>query len=150
MRAPLESISTTEPLELVCVDFWCAEDASKNSVDLLVVMDHFAKLAQAFWCPNQMAKAVAHQLWTTSSASMASPVAFILIKAGESNPFAELLSVAGVQKSHTTPYHPLGNGGVESFNRTMGNMIRALPARARHKWPQMLKSLTFAYNCTIH
>ncbi|KAF0044738.1 hypothetical protein F2P81_003896 [Scophthalmus maximus] len=29
-------------------------------------------------------------------------------------------------------------------------MIRALPPKAKHRWPQVLKSLTFAYNCTIH
>ena len=29
-------------------------------------------------------------------------------------------------------------------------MIQALPSKAKHKWPQVLKSLTFAYNCTIH
>lgn len=63
---------------------------------------------------------------------------------------AELLNVAGVQKSRTTPYHPMGNGACERMNRTLGNMIRALPAKAKHKWPQALKSLTFAYNCTIH
>lgn len=36
------------------------------------------------------------------------------------------------------------------MNRTLGNMIRALPPKAKHRWPQVLKSLTFAYNCTIH
>lgn len=29
-------------------------------------------------------------------------------------------------------------------------MIRALPTRAKHKWPEALKSLTYAYNCTVH
>lgn len=33
------------------------------------------------------------------------------------------------------------NGAVECFNRTLGCMIRAL-----QKWPQMLQTLTFAYN----
>lgn len=30
------------------------------------------------------------------------------------------------------------------------NMIRALPSRSKDKWPQMLHTLTFAYNCTVH
>jgi hypothetical protein len=55
-RAPLESIITTEPLELVCIDFWSAEDSSNKSLDVLVVTDHFTKLAHAFLCPNQSAK----------------------------------------------------------------------------------------------
>ena len=63
---------------------------------------------------------------------------------------AEMLITAGVQKSHTTPYHPMGNGAVERLNHTLGSMIRALPPKTKHRWPQHLKSLTFAYNATVH
>lgn len=58
--------------------------------------------------------------------------------------------MAGIQKSHTTPYHPMGNGLAERFNRTLGNMIRALPVESKAKWPQLLQTLTFSYNCTVH
>ncbi len=40
-RAPLESIKTTAPLELVCIDFWAAEDRHNKSVDVFVITDHF-------------------------------------------------------------------------------------------------------------
>ncbi len=33
---------------------------------------------------------------------------------------------------------------------TLGSMIRALPPRSKQKWPQILQTLTFAYNCTAH
>uniref|UniRef100_A0A8C9Z8Y8 Gypsy retrotransposon integrase-like protein 1 n=1 Tax=Sander lucioperca TaxID=283035 RepID=A0A8C9Z8Y8_SANLU len=62
-RAPLENIITTEPLELVSIDFWSAEDSANKSLDVLVVTDHFTKMTHAFLCPNQSAKSVAHQLW---------------------------------------------------------------------------------------
>ena len=62
-RAPLESVKTFRPLELVCNDFWSAEDSSNKCLDVLVVTDHFTMLAQAYLCPNQSAKAVTHQLW---------------------------------------------------------------------------------------
>ncbi|KAK0153854.1 Retrovirus-related Pol polyprotein from transposon 412 [Merluccius polli] len=42
------------------------------------------------------------------------------------------------------------NGTVERFNRTLGNMIRALSPKAKHRWPQLLRSLTFSYNATVH
>lgn len=44
----------------------------------------------------------------------------------------------------------MGNGAVERFNRTLGNMIRALPPRAKQRWPQLLRSLTLSYNATVH
>ncbi|RXN22815.1 interleukin-1 receptor accessory -like 1-A isoform X3 [Labeo rohita] len=37
----------------------------------------------------------------------------------ESQLIRELLEVAGVKKSRTTAYHPMGNGHVERFNRTL-------------------------------
>lgn len=62
-RAPLESIKTCEPLELVCIDFWSAEGRNGDNVDVCVITDHFTKLAHAFPCPNQTAKVVAQRLW---------------------------------------------------------------------------------------
>ncbi len=151
-RAPLESIRTSRPLELVCVDFWSAEDSSNKSLDVLVVTDHFTKLAQAYLCPNQSAKAVAKQLWDNFFCIYGFPERVHSDQGAcfESSLISEMLQLAGVQKSHTTPYHPMGNGAVERFNRTLGNMIRALPPKTKHRWPQMLKSLTFCYNATIH
>lgn len=52
-RAPLEGIRTVSPLELVCIDFWSAEDSSGKSVGVLVVTDHFTKMVNAFLCKNQ-------------------------------------------------------------------------------------------------
>lgn len=56
----------------------------------------------------------------------------------------------GVQKSHTTPYNPMGNDVTERFIRTLGNMLRTLPLTAKARWPQLLRTLTFCYNCTVH
>lgn len=44
----------------------------------------------------------------------------------------------------------MGNGGTERFNRTLGNMLRSLPTRSKQKWPQMIQTMTFVYNCTVH
>ncbi|KAJ8369553.1 hypothetical protein SKAU_G00095810 [Synaphobranchus kaupii] len=150
-RAPLKSIVTSRPLELVCIDFWSAEDSSNKSVDVLVVTDHFTKLAQAYPCSNQSAKVVARQLWN-NFCTYGFPERVHSDQGAnfESSLIAEMLQVAGVQKSHTTPYHPMGNGCIERFNRTLGNMIRALLPKAKHRWLQMLKALTFSYNATVH
>ncbi len=120
-RSALQIIKTTAPLELVCIDFWSAEDRHNKSVDVLVITDHFTKLAHAFQCQDQTAKTVAKKLWdgffcvygflqrihSDQGASF------------ESELIAELLELAGIDKSRTTPYHPMGNGGTERFNRTL-------------------------------
>jgi hypothetical protein len=150
-RAPLKNIVTSEPMELVCIDFWTAEQGNK-SVDVLVVTDHFSKMAHAFLCKNQTAKQVARRLWNDFFLIYGFPRRIHSDQGAnfESKLIRELLEMAGVQKSHTTPYHPMGNGVTERFNRTLGNMIRSLPLQSKAKWPQMLQQLTFCYNCTEH
>ncbi|XP_060738507.1 alpha-2-macroglobulin-like protein 1 [Tachysurus vachellii] len=150
--APLGSIRTSEPLELVCIDFWSAEVKEGKSVDVLVVTDHFTKMAHAFPCQNQSAKQVAKRLWNDFFLVYGFPkrIHSDLGANFESKLIRELLTMAGVDKSHTTPYHPMGNGIAERFNRTLGNMIRTLPPKVKSKWPQMLQQLTFCYNCTEH
>lgn len=150
--APLESIRTSEPLELVCIDFWSAEIRDGKSVDVLIVTDHFTKMAHAFPCQNQSAKQVAKRLWNDFFLVYGFPKRIHSDQGAnfESKLIKELLTMAGVDKSHTTPYHPMGNGIAERFNRTLGSMIRTLPPKAKSKWPQMLQQLTFCYNCTEH
>lgn len=62
-RVPLENIVTSRPLELMCIDFWSAEDSRNRSVDVLVITDYFSRLAQAFHCKDQSAKQVAKVMW---------------------------------------------------------------------------------------
>lgn len=151
-RAPLENIRTSAPLELVCIDFWSAEDRNNKSVDVLVITDHFTKLAHAFPCQDQTAKKVAKKLWDEFFCvyGFAQRIHSDQGANFESELVAELLELSGVGKSRTSPYHPMGNGTTERFNRTLGNMLRSLPPRAKHKWPQMIQSMTFVYNCTVH
>lgn len=49
-RAPLENVKTSRPLELFCIDFWSAEASNGRTVDVLVVTDHFSKMAHAYPC----------------------------------------------------------------------------------------------------
>lgn len=151
-RAPLESVRTSRPMELVCIDFWTAESSRGHNVDVLVVTDHFSRMAHAFQCRNQSARQVARQLWDKYFCVYGFPDRIHSDQGAnfESQLIRELLQVAGVKKSRTTAYHPMGNGLVERFNRTLGNMIRALPPRSKDRWSQMLYTLTFAYNCTVH
>lgn len=151
-RAPLISIRTSAPMELVCLDFWSAEDSKQNSVDVLVLTDHFTKLAHAFPCTNQTAKQVAKKLWDNVFCVYGFPGRIHSDQGAnfESELIAELLNLSGVSKSRTTAYHPMGNGGTERFNRTLGSMLRSLPLKEKHKWPQQIQTLTFAYNATIH
>ena len=109
-------------------------------------------MAHAFSCKNQSTKQVALKLWDDFFLIYGFPRRIRSVQGAnfESKLIRELLILSGIEKSHTTPYHPMGNGMVERFNRTLGSMIRTLPPKSKAKWPQMLQLLTFCYNCTEH
>lgn len=60
--APLHHITSTGPMDLVCIDFLSVEPDSKGMSNVLVVTDHFTRYAQAFPTKNQKAQTVAEIL----------------------------------------------------------------------------------------
>ncbi|XP_041369850.1 uncharacterized protein LOC121383818 [Gigantopelta aegis] len=62
----------------------------------------------------------------------------------------ELCAMLQIDKSRTTPYHPMGNGMCERFNRTLCNMLGTLDPDSKKNWKGHVGPLVHAYNCTRH
>ena len=58
-RAPLVSVRTTQPLELVCMDFLKLDMCKDGFENVLVITDHFTRYAQAVPMKNMTAKTTA-------------------------------------------------------------------------------------------
>ena len=150
-RAELNVIDVTRPLELVYIDFLTIEAPKKDKdINILVVMDHFTRYAQAYVTRLQTAPVVANTLWEKFFVHYGFPEK-ILSDQGrnfESNLIAELCKLVQIKKLRTTPYRLEGNGSCERFNRTLISMIGMLPEELKINWPQHVSTLTHAYNCT--
>lgn len=145
VRAPLVSIHSSAPMELVCVDFLTLEKSKGGIENVLIVTDHFSRYAQAYPTKDQKANTVARVLWRNCFCRFGFPAK---LHADQGRNFEcpivkELCKCTGITKTHTTPYHPQGNGTTERFNRTLMNMLGTLE-------PQHLDAMTHAYNCTRH
>lgn len=147
--APLVNITTSRPLELVCMDFLSIEPDRTNTRDVLVITDHFTKYAVAVPTPNQKAQTVAKCLWDNFLVHYGFPERLHSDQGPdfESHTIKELCRIAGIQKTRTTPYHPRGNP-VERFNRTLLQMLGTLENKNKTHWKDFVKPLVHAYNCT--
>jgi transposase InsO family protein len=151
-HAPLEPIITTQPLELVCVDFLTLEESVGGYSNILVITDHFTKYSQAYPTRNQSAVTTAKLLYDNFIVHYGLPQTIHSDQGRnfESKIIAALCKILNIQKSRTTPYHPMGNGCVERMNRTLLSMMRTLTEEKKRNWKDSLPSLIYAYNCTKH
>ncbi len=81
---------------------------------------------------------------------MGSQLSYILIKVGtfESSLIRALCDIAGIQKTRTMPYHPMGNGQCERMNRTLLDMLGTLSPEDKENWKKHTSTLVHAFNCT--
>jgi len=63
---------------------------------------------------------------------------------------AELYSIAGINKTRTTLFHPRSGGQTERANRTILQMLRASIDAHPESWPDRLPALLTAYRMTPH
>ena len=68
----------------------------------------------------------------------------------ESELLAEVCSLLKVRKSHTTPYHPQGDGMVERVNRTLLCMLSTVTHNHPDDWEHYIRKVCLAYNSTAH
>jgi len=152
VRAPLVSIQTSAPLELVCMDFLTLEPSRGGQQHVLVVTDHFTRYAQAYPTKNMTAKTTAEAFFNNFVVHYGLPRR---IHSDQGANFTgkvmkELCQLLRIEKSRTTPYHPMGNGMCERFNRTLCNMLGTLDPDSKKNWKAYVGPLVHAYNCTRH
>ena len=149
-REPMGTVRATYPLELIHMDYLTigVKPEVKKKADILVVTDHFTRFAQAYFTPSQHATHVAKVLWDQFFTVYGFPAKILSDQGGnfESKLIKQLCKLSGVTKLRTTPYRPQTNGQCERFNRTLISMLGTLDPRLKDKWPEMLPTLTFAYN----
>ena len=152
LRFPLQSIESSELNEVVQIDHQkiCMTDNGYNQV--LVMIDHFTKYAEAVPCITASAEETCDHLINTWIARHGCPMTF---QSDNGTAFVgeltkELMRRSQVAQAHSTTYHPQTNGLVERQNRTLVSMLRVYCSRYMTDWDRYLPQVMGAYNSTQH
>ena len=105
---------------MVAVDILTVPVSTNGNRYLLVIQDYFTKWADAIPLPNQSASTITATLIKLFS-QMRMPD---IVHADQGHNFEsailkQSLDAFGISKSHTTAYHPEGDGMVERFNHSL-------------------------------
>ena len=151
-RAELVNIKTSYPLELVCMDYLTLEPCKGGIQNILVITDHFSKFSVAVPTRNQTSKTTADALFHNFIVPYGIPTTIHSDQGANftSKLIQDLCFLTGISKSRTTPYHPMGNGITERFNRTLISMLGTLQQDQKSDWKIHIGSLVHAYNATKH
>ena len=152
LRFLLQSIESSEFNEVVQIDHQkiCMTGSGYNQV--LVMIDHFTKYAEAVPCITASAEETCDHLVDTWIARHGCPMTFQsdngTVFVGEHT--KELMRRSQVAQAHSTTYHPQTNGLVERQNRTLVSMLRVYCSRYMTDWDRYLPQVMGAYIRTQH
>ena len=142
MKFPLKSVESSEFIEVVQIDHQ----------KILVIIDHFTKLAEAVPCQTASAEETCDHLITHWISRYGCPMTFQSDngKAFVGDLTKELMRRSHIAQAHSTTYHPQTNGLVERQNRTLVNMLRVYCSRYMTDWDKYLPQVVGAHNSTPH
>ena len=152
LRFPLQSIESSGFNEVVQIDHQkiCMTATGYNQV--LVMIDHFTKYAEAAPCMTASAEETCDHLINVWIARHGCPITFQSDngKAFVGDLTKELMKRSQVAQAHSTTYHPQTNGLVGRQNRTLVSMLRVYCSRYMDDWDKHLPQVMGAYNSTEH
>ena len=152
MKFQLKSVESSEFNEIVQIDHQkiCMTESGYN--EILVIIDHFTKLAEAVSCQTASAAETCDHLITHWISRYGCPMT---IQSNNGKVFVgglteELKKRSHIAQAHSTTYHPQTNGLVERQNRTLVNMLSLYCSRYMTDEDKYLVQVVGAYNSTQH
>ena len=146
--AAIQSISTSEPLEIISMDFLHLDKTSGGHQYLLVVTDLFTKLTQSYATRNNEKL---QQKYMRSSSSLVYLGKYCMIKERSLMTISSNILHNSVTSEKFEFHHiPLRPMAKQRMNQTIINMLKRSAERNKSNWKDHIQKLVHAYNCTTH
>ena len=149
--APLTSIQSTYPFEMVSLDYMHLDRAKGGYEYALVCIDHFTRFVQIYATKNKSGLTAADKMFNDLILRYGFPARIHHDQGREfdNHLFHRLEKLSGVRSSRTTAYHPQGNGQTERMNRSIIGMLKTLEQEEKKDWAKHLSKIAFAHNVTV-
>lgn len=151
-RAELQPVKVSRPQQIVGLDIVGPLSTSQNGNRYVLVMeDYFTKWVEAVALPNQLSQEIVRAItdyWITRHGV---PERFHSDQGTNfmSAEFEAFCRTLRVQHSHSTGYHPEGNGQVERWNRSLKMLLRT-HVTSDTRWDESLSKCLMAYRASVH
>ncbi|WP_241558164.1 integrase catalytic domain-containing protein, partial [Maribellus luteus] len=135
--------------EKTYIDLVGFSNTPRGNKNILTVMDGFSRYACAYPIPNKEARTVAKALMEQHIPQHGVPLHIHSDNGLEfvNKLWVELLQMLNIKHTTTPPYNPSSNA-VERWHRTLGSILRTMPADMQRDWDLSLGMAVFAYNTT--
>ena len=153
MVTKLKPITISRANELVMIDFEQLCESEEGYKGLLMMVDHFSKFTVAAPVMAFTALEAAKAIWERWVPLCGIPETIHSDKGSqfESALFTEVMMHMGCIKTHTSGYHPQGNGLAERQNRTIVESLRIVCGEEKQReWPKHVLKVLLAYNTSVH
>ena len=125
-------------------------ESTNNNSYILVVGDYFTRWMEAYAIRNQEAATVAQKLDEIFCRfSIPEQLQSDQGSQFELQLISEICKIMNIHKSHTTPYHPQGDGLIEQFNRTLLDMLATTSHKYPLNWEEHIRKVCMAYNTSV-
>jgi len=150
---PLRTVTVDAPFQQWGIDFLgeIAEKSSGGHSWILVATDYFTKWIEAI--PTKRASSKVAMDFILENIIIRFGVPFKIItdnsmcfKYGE---FVDFCNKYGINLSYASPYHPQGNGQVESSNKSLMKIIKRIVDKNKRAWDSKLKLALWADRVTV-
>ncbi|CAC5412542.1 unnamed protein product [Mytilus coruscus] len=151
-KAPLQQSLAGSPLDRIGIDVVVPCPVTRDGNEyMIVVQDYFTKWTEVYPVVRHNALTVADTLATEFFCRFCIP-SQIHSNQGrefESELFANLCSLFGIEKTRTCPYRPQSDGLVEQMNRTLKQLLSIFANLNRNDWDDHIPYVLMAFRATI-
>ena len=148
LRTRLKPITTTRVNQLVMIDFEQLTVSHDGYKGFLIMVDHYSKFTVAAPLLAFTAIEAARAVWEKWVLICGLPEIVHSDRGSqfESDLFVEVLKHMGCVKTHTSGYHPQGNGLAERMNKTITHMLLKSCGEDQATWTDHIWKVLYAYN----